>query len=228
MKKKIIALLPLKENSERIKNKNFKIFCGKPLFHWMLSTLIAIDEIDEIIINTDAPEKIMGYEISQNPKVFVRNRLKELCGDDVSMNKIINDDIKNIDADIYLMTHATNPLLKSKTIIGAINEYINNEMYGYDSLFSVNKFQSRFYDINCLPINHDPNILMQTQSLPPIFEENSNLYIFNADSFMKNSARIGISPKMYEISKIESVDIDNDVDWIIAESLCQFERSSIK
>ena len=94
------------------------------------------------------------------------------------MNRIIEDDLNNSNGKYYLMTHATNPFLKSSTITNAFREFkIEFQEKKCDSLFSVNKFQSRFFDKNHYPINHDPNLLIRTQDLDPIFEENSCFYL---------------------------------------------------
>jgi len=115
---KIVALLPMKANSERVKGKNFKSFHGKPLFKWVLNKLLQIDLIDKVIINTDAREIINSYNVFDNEKIIIRDRPKHLCGDFMSMNKVIQNDVENIEADAYLMTHTTNPLVSINSIIG--------------------------------------------------------------------------------------------------------------
>jgi len=216
-RKKIVALLPMKEKSERIIGKNFKTFSGKPLFLWILDSLQKIEAIDSIIINTDAQDSLLENGLIESERIVLRNRSEHLRGDHVSMNLIIEDDIKSIDSDLYLMTHTTNPLLTSKTISTAINLFLNQS--DHDSLFTVSKIQTRFYDENVIPINHDPNNLIRTQDLPTWYEENSCLYIFSKESFNKTNARIGSSPMMCPVSKNESVDIDDIDDWKIAESI---------
>ena len=159
----LVAILPMKANSERVKGKNFKMLNGKPLYKWVLDTLLSLKEIDLIIINTDAFELIKEFPYKSS-KILIRERRKELCGDFVSMNKIIKDDISNIDSKIYLMTHTTNPFLSTFTMSEAIKVFNNfNKKEKYDSLFSVNKVQTRFYSGNGTPINHDPNELIRTQ-----------------------------------------------------------------
>ena len=214
---KIVALLPLKENSERIKGKNFKNFAGQPLFHWILDSLKNISIIDKIIINTDAKETLLKHQFLESERLVLRDRPRHLRGDEVSMNLIIEDDVNAVDSDLYLMTHTTNPLLNSKTISDAIDKFVNQS--DYDSLFTANKVQTRFYNEDALPINHDPNNLIKTQDLPTWYEENSCLYIFSKNSFTKTKARIGSNPMMYPISKAESIDIDDIEDWDIAEAI---------
>ena len=212
--KKIVALLPMKANSERVKGKNFKIFNGKPLFRWTLDTLLAIKEIDEVIINTDARETLAENGLAETDRIIIRDRNPEICGDMVSMNLIIEDDVNNVDADIYLMTHTTNPLMTSKTVRGALDSFQERKNNGSaDSLFTVDKIQTRFYREDCSAVNHDPNNLLRTQDLEPWFEENSNLYIFTKEAFAKTNARIGAKPMMFETPKFESIDIDTPDDW---------------
>lgn len=217
---KIVALMPMKRHSERIKNKNFRQFAGKPLYRWMLEKLVAVDEIESVVINTDAADLIDVSQLANQDKVIIRQRKKELEGDFVSMNLILADDIEAVDADAYLMTHTTNPLLQVGTIKSSINKFYDVVSNGeYDSVFSVTKMQTRFYDKNVSAINHDPNILKRTQDLEPWFEENSCFYLFTKKSFEKTNARIGKTPYMFEIESLESVDIDEPADWIIAESI---------
>ena len=216
-KQKIVALLPMKANSERVKGKNFREFNGKPLFRWILDTLLSVDDIDCVIINTDAREILAKKGLVETDKIIIRDRKPEICGDMVSMNLIIEDDLQNVDADIYLMTHATNPLMTKNTVQTALNEFQDKSSHiEVDSLFTVNKIQTRFYREDCSTVNHDPDNLFRTQDLEPWFEENSNLYIFTKQSFAKANARIGTKPMMFESPKFESIDIDTLDDWNFA------------
>jgi CMP-N-acetylneuraminic acid synthetase len=215
MKKlKVVALLPMKANSTRVPGKNFKDFCGKPLFKWILDALLAVEEIDQVVINTDAKSILLENGLLESDRVLIRQRKKEICGDEVSMNVVLADDVENIDADIYLMTHTTNPLLSSDTISRAINQYKESLITRKaDSLFTVNKIQTRFYSEKCEAINHDPKNLIPTQNLEPWFEENSNLYLFNRQSFRSTDARIGSNPTMMVSPPLECSDIDTPDDW---------------
>jgi CMP-N-acetylneuraminic acid synthetase len=218
MIKKIVVLLPMKGNSERVPNKNLKIFNSKPLYHSIVNTLLESKYITDIIVNTDS-EKIKKNIKESFPQIKIIDRPKEIQGDFISMNKIIANDILKIDSDFFLQTHSTNPLLKVSTIDKAIEEFFKN-LKTYDSMFSVNTFQSRFFYKNNKPINHNPLELIRTQDLDPIYEENSNFYIFSRESFIKsNKNRIGMKPNLFPTDKIESIDIDDLNDFKIAESL---------
>lgn len=214
----VVALLPMKAHSERIPNKNFREFLGKPLFQWILDTLLSIEEISKIVINTDARSVLEKHGIGTSPKIIIRDRRIELCGDLVSMNRIIEDDIHAVASGIYIMTHTTNPILRAGTIKSAIQEYKQkNDSDGYDSLFTVNRFQTRFYRNDASPVNHNPQDLLRTQDLEPWYEENSNLYIFSKQSFRETNSRIGKKPILYEMPRWESVDIDDHEGWEVAE-----------
>lgn len=221
---KIIALVPVKGHSGRIKDKNFRKFNGRPLFKWIIDTLLSIREISKIVINTDAQDKFIKNGLLESPRILVRDRKPEICGDSVSMNVILADDIANVPADIYIMTHVTNPLLSADTILKALNTFIENKNKGTcDSLFTVNKYQSRFYRKDGIPVNHDPNNLRRTQDLEPLFEENSNLYIFTSHSFHKTNSRIGKKPMLFETPFFESVDIDDRNRWELAEMIAKMK-----
>jgi len=216
-KSRIVALLPMKANSERVKGKNFRDFCGKPLFRWILDTLLEVKEIDQVIINTDARQILADNGLTDTDRITIRDRKPEISGDMVSMNLVLADDVANVPADVYLMTHTTNPLLSADTIRKALAAFQEARAAGRaDSLFTVDKVQTRFYRADCSPVNHDPDKLIPTQHLEPWFEENSNLYLFTGDSFAKTNARIGKQPMMYEGPFFESIDIDTPADWDFA------------
>jgi CMP-N-acetylneuraminic acid synthetase len=222
---KVVALMPMKANSERVRGKNFRDFGGKPLFRWMLDTLKSVSEIDAVVINTDAREILAENGLIEGERVIIRDRCAEICGDFVSMNIIIDDDIQNIDADIYLMTHTTNPLLSKKSVEAAISKFKTALKSGEaDSLFTVNKVQERFYDADVNPLNHDPNNLIRTQDLKPWYQENSNLYLFTKESFSQTKARIGKKPMMLETAPFESTDIDTPDDWDLAEVMVEYYK----
>ena len=214
---RIVALLPMKANSERVKGKNFREFYGKPLFKWMLDTLLEVAEIDQVIINTDARHILAEHGLVDTNRVVIRDRKPEICGDLVSMNLVIEDDVENVEADIYLMTHTTNPLMSADTVRNAIKAFQEEKLSrNVDSLFTVDKIQTRFYRDDCSAVNHDPDNLIRTQDLEPWYEENSNLYIFTGESFKTTQARIGKHPMMYEGPQFESIDIDTPEGWNFA------------
>ena len=217
---KIVALMPLKAESQRVKNKNFRILGDKPLFHWVYDKLNNLSDVEKIIINTDAEEKKILDTLKDSSKLIIRKRASALIGHEISMNKILQDDIRDIKSSIYLMTHSTNPLISIRTIEQAIVKFKEILIEGkYDSLFSVTKVQERFYRGDGSPVNHNPKNLIQTQDLEPWFSENSNLYLFTSSSFNSTNARIGKYPYLFETSKTETIDIDTEDDWSIVNKM---------
>ena len=154
-----IALVPMKAHSERVTGKNFKNLAGKPLFRWILDTLIAVESIDQIVINTDAKDILDENGLVASDRVIIRERRPEICGDHVSMNLIIQDDLQATEADTYIMTHTTNPLLSSETVAKALDEFkAAKHSTRADSLFGVTKFQTRFYQQMVHPLIMTPII----------------------------------------------------------------------
>ena len=225
---KLVALLPMKAHSARVKSKNFRDIAGKPLFRWILDTLLAVKDIDKIVINTDAREILAENGLKDGDadgRVMIRDRKPEICGDFVSMNLVLEDDVRNVSSDAYFMTHTTNPLLEPQTIADMWSQYQAGVASGKkDSLFTVNKWQTRFYTPEGKPINHDPDNLIRTQDLDPYMEENSVGYFFSGASFLSTGARIGKNPILFETPPLESVDIDEPSDWYMAESLLMRKR----
>ena len=224
MTKRVVALLPMKANSERVKGKNFRDLAGKPLFKWILDELLAVDAIDQVVINTDARHILEENGLHESERVVIRNRKQELCGDLVSMNLILADDIDEIEADTYIMTHTTNPLISADTIRHGLNLFHNSP--DNDSLFTVNKIQTRFYRQDGSAVNHDPDNLIRTHDLEPWFEENSCLFYFTKDSFAKTNARIGDSPTMMVTPPLESLDIDEPHDWEMVAALAEYRKKN--
>jgi CMP-N-acetylneuraminic acid synthetase len=213
----IVALVPMRHHSQRVPGKNYRRLAGKPLFHYVIESLLAVSEINQIVVDTDS-EPIMDGLSNYFPQVKIINRPEHLRADDVPMNDILIHDTEQVQADFYLQTHSTNPLLKPQTVSRAIQLLITNYP-NCDSLFSVTRWQTRLYDQHGRAINHNPTELIQTQDLPPVYEENSCLYIFNRENLITKRHRIGDHPLMFEIDSDEAWDIDEELDFEICDFL---------
>lgn len=215
----MIAIIPMKERSERVPNKNVRGFNGKPLFCWIIESLLEAKTIDSIVVNTDSP--LIGDMVRERyPGVFVLYRPDYLKGDMVTGNALIKWTLSQLKGEHFLYTHSTNPLLKPETIDRAVELYLSNQAT-YDSLFGVTKHQFRLYRADGYPANHNPDELIRSQDLEPLYEDNSNLYIFSRGSFRRSGNRIGQRAYMFEVSKTESIDIDTEDDWKIAEAVAK-------
>lgn len=225
MKPRIVALVPMRHDSERVPGKNYRPFGDRELYHHIIDTLLDCELIDEVVINTDSP-RIMEGASEHFPQIRLIERPQELRDGTVPMNDVLLYDVTQVASDYYLQTHSTNPLLSSETITRAIGLFLDNYP-SYDSLFSVTRIETRLWDGQARAINHNPAILLRTQDLPPVYEENSCLYIFSRSTLEKQHNRIGERPLMFEIDPVEAWDIDDETDFRIAEFL-YCERMKVK
>lgn len=214
---KIVALVPMRHHSQRVPGKNYRLLAGKPLFHHIIEMLLAVPEISDVVVDTDS-EPVMEGLRDHFPQVIIINRLQKLRADDVPMNQILIHDTDQLPADFYLQTHSTNPLLKPETVSRAIQSFLA-AYPTYDSLFSVTRLQTRLYDKDGKAINHNPKELLQTQDLPPVYEENSCMYLFTRENLVAKQHRIGDHPLMFEIDAAEAWDIDEELDFAITDFL---------
>ncbi len=212
----LTALMPIKAHSERVKGKNVRSLCGRPLFHWMMDTLLDSQYVTRIVVNSDSDA--IGLEAERMGATYVR-RPEHLLGGTVRANPLIAWDLGQVEGEFFLQTHSTNPLLTPATVDRVIERFF--EPGDHDSLFTVNSFRTRFYWSSGQPINHELDRDLCSQDLPPIYEENSCLYLFSRDEFAKHGRRIGAHPLLFPIDPIEAVDIDEEYQWRIAEALMQ-------
>ncbi len=213
----IAALVPMRHHSQRVPGKNYRPLAGKPLYQHIIETLLAVSEITSIMVDTDSEPVMEG--LRQNfPQVKIIQRPENLRAPEIPMNEILAYDTAQIEADFYLQTHSTNPLLRAETVSAAIQKFL--AVYpAYDSMFSVTRWQTRLYDQLTRPLNHNPAILLQTQDLPPVYEENSCFYLFTRPNLLARRNRMGERPLMFEIPRLEAIDIDEESDFEIADLL---------
>jgi CMP-N-acetylneuraminic acid synthetase len=216
---KIVALVPMRHHSQRVPGKNFRPLAGKPLFHHIIGTLLACPEVSQVVVDTDSELVMQGLQ-QHFPSVSILERPEQLRGDAISMNEILIYDTSQVQGDFYLQTHTTNPLLRQSTISRAIHAFLDN-FPAYDSLFSVTRLQTRLYDQGGRAINHDPSVLLQTQDLPPVYEENSCIYVFTRQKLLSRRNRLGEHPFLFEMDASEAWDIDEELDFLITEFLMQ-------
>ncbi len=207
----------MRHDSRRVPAKNHRSFAGQPLYHHIIRALLDCPRLARIVIDTDS-DTILADAAKHFPMVTLLRRPAHLCDDKLPMNDVLLNTISQVEADFYLQTHSTNPLLRPGTIGAAIDRFLG-EHPAYDSLFSVTRVQSRLWDGLARAINHNPAILLRTQDLPPVYEENSCLYLFQRQTLERRHNRIGDRPMMFPIEKLEAMDIDEEHDFRIAELL---------
>ena len=216
MSDRIVALVPMRHDSERVPGKNYRPMAGVPLYRHIVTALLGCPDIDRIVIDTDSPT-IKADAAEQFPTVTVLDRPEHLRDGNIPMNDVLLNDVRQVPADLYLQTHSTNPLLRPSTIQRAIRDFRDHPEH--DSLFSVTRIQARLWSAENKPLNHDPAVLLRTQDLPPVFLENSCLYLFTRELLEGRGTRIGANPLLFEIAADEASDIDTEQDFRMVEAL---------
>jgi CMP-N-acetylneuraminic acid synthetase len=209
-----VAVVPMRHNSERVPGKNYRPLAGIPLYHHVVRTLSSVSEIDVIVIDTDS-DFIIDDCAESFPHVQVLLRPEHLRDGAIAMNDVLLNTLDQVDADIVLQTHSTNPFLKADTVSAALKLFsrLDREC---DSVFSVTRLQARLWDAATRPVNHDPSVLLRTQDLAPLFIENSCFFIFTPELLRERGNRIGVRPFMVEMAALEAVDIDTEEDFSLA------------
>ena len=217
---KVVAIIPIKEMSKRVKSKNFRSFCGEPLYRFFMKKLID-SPFDEIFIDTDSAEiseytREMGWGVIE--------RVPELVADSANGNHLLVSEAKMVNADIYFQLFITAPLLLPQTIHEAY-KIITSKME-YDSLFTATEIYSWFW-YNNKPVNYDPKVLPRSQDATPIVKETTGLYAIRREALLKHKCRIGENPYMLYVDEVEAMDIDTEQDFRIAEfAYSVFKESS--
>jgi len=210
----VVALLPMRGGSERVRNKNLRLLADRPLYTYMLDTLLDLDFCQEVFVDTDS-DAIEAAVRSTHPDVRVYRRPVSLGSGDTPMTDVILDFLGNFSFDRVLQVHSTSPFLCSSSLKSAYKVLRSDP--GCDSVFSVTSLQARLWTEELAPINHNPAFLERTQDLSPILLENSGFYLLNSDVIRATRNRIGRSPKAVRINTLEALDIDTEDDFNLAQ-----------
>lgn len=218
---KVTAVVPMKLNNRRLPQKNTKCFTnGKPLCYYILSTLLTVDEIDEVYVYCSNPE-IQGF-IPEGVKYLKRS--ESLDQDSTKINEVLSAFAYDVPSDVYVLSHATAPFISAQSIKTGIEGVLHN---GYDSAFSAKKLQEFIWK-DGKPFNYELSNIPRTQDLPAMFSETCGLYIYTREIIQNLGRRIGNNPLIIEISEIESIDIDEPEDFVIADAVYNYLFSGKK
>ncbi|WP_168123910.1 acylneuraminate cytidylyltransferase family protein [Paenibacillus sp. HB172176] len=217
---KIVGLVPIKLNSERLKNKNILPFeNGEPLIHYIQKTLLQVKGIDESYVYC-SDDVIKNYLIDG---IAYKKRETYLDDSKTPFNEVLFKFADEVIADYYVLTHSTAPFIKSESIERGIQTILDG---GYDSAVGVNRLYDFLWKDNA-PLNYNLNDIPRTQDLPLIYAETCGLYIYSRELIINQRRRIGDNPYFVELSKIESIDINDKDDFIIANAIFNESRISI-
>jgi CMP-N-acetylneuraminic acid synthetase len=209
---KTVALIPIKLWSERVPGKNIKLFFdGTPLMAFIQRACLSAKNIDETYIYC-SDERVKEYLLDG---VKFLKRPEWLDDNNVNSNDIIREFIKEVDADIYLETHATSPFTKPNTLNVVVEKVVSSE---FDSAFLAESLREFLWQ-DGKPLNFDPQHFPRTQDLIPIYAESSGAFVFTRTNFLKYDRRVGVNPYIHEIDSIEAVDIDYPIDFEIANAI---------
>ncbi len=218
---RIVAVVPMKLNNRRLPQKNTKPFTnGKPLCHYILSTLLTVEGVDDVYVYCSNPDI---QEFLPEGVKYLR-RSASLDQDTTKMNEVLRCFASDIAADIYVMTHTTAPFISKKSIEKGLKAVHSGE---YDSSFAAKKLQDFLWKDGS-PFNYELNNIPRTQDLPLLYEETSGFYIYKNEVITKLNRRIGDKPFIVEVGEIESVDIDEAEDFLIADAIYNHIFSKIE
>ena len=209
---KTVAIVPMKLNNRRLPQKNTKFFTnGKPLCHYILSTLLTVEGVNEVYVYCSNPDIQKFIPEGVN---YLR-RSESLDQDTTKMNEVLQCFAKDVPADIYVMTHTTAPFISKDSIEKGLKAVKSGE---YDSSFAAKRLQKFLWKDN-VPFNYELNNIPRTQDLPTLYEETSGFYIYRNNVMTRLKRRIGEKPFIVEVGEIESVDIDEAEDFAIADAI---------
>lgn len=220
VRKKVVAFVPLRANSKRIPGKNQIPLGGHPLAWWVCSALLKSDDIDEVYAFCSSKESMAGLPSG----VKYLERSGELDGDTIKGLQIYLSFVECVDADVYVLAHATSPFLREATISNAVRSVLHED---HDSAFTVMSAQT-FAWYQGQPLNYGLSNVVRTQELEPIYFETSALYVFEREVLTRHQRRIGFNPKMVVTTGSEAVDIDNPDDFELARAYVELGELSEK
>lgn len=210
---KRVAFVPIRLNSQRVVGKNLRELGGRPLLTHILDALAAAENIDEVYVYCSSPA-IKEY-LPEGVKFLQRDT--RLDSNETLGAEIYDAFTSEVDADIYILAHTTSPFIRTATIEEALRKV---EREGYDSAFSAKKEQS-FAWYEGQPLNYSLSHIPRTQDLEAVYVETSAFFIFRRDVWREQHRRIGDKPYIAVTDRIESIDIDNPDDFLLAEAIAK-------
>lgn len=212
-----IAFVPIKLNSERLRLKNIRPFTnGKPLIQYILDTLKRVEELSDIYVYCSSDE-VIEY-LPKGVKFIKRDSYYDLST--TSFNEVLWSFAELVDADTYLLTHATAPFISERSMRIGIGKVNSGE---YDSAFSVCEMQE-FLRKDGMPFNYDLMNIPRTQDLEKLYMETCGLYIFEKNLILNQKRRIGDRPYLISVSRIEACDINTEEDFYLADAIYNYRR----
>jgi CMP-N-acetylneuraminic acid synthetase len=226
----ISVFLPCRKGSQRVPKKNIKPFAGYKhgLIEIKLEQLINANLVDQIVLSTNDEEILEYADNLRCSKIVLHHRIDKLASNECSTDNLVSHAVSLIPKGDILWTHVTSPFLSSESYNQIINQYFLVLKEGYDSLMTTNIVKSFLWDEHG-PINYaySKEKWPRTQTLKPIHEVNSAVFLASAKIYLSNNDRIGSRPFLYALNKIEGFDIDWEEDFKIAEAMVDYGVASV-
>lgn len=210
---KTVALVPIKLHSQRLPNKNILPLGGHPLCWHIVNTLLQVRSIDEVYVYCSDP--VVKQYLPEGAIYLQRD--KRLDGDSVKGSDIYESFIRQVDADVYVLSHATSPFILSSSVENALVQVLSGD---HDSAFSAERIQT-FAWYQGRPLNYDLEDVPRTQDIEPVWIETSAFFIFRKEIFTEHHRRIGFTPYIQEVSGMEAIDIDERKDYDLAVKMAE-------
>jgi CMP-N-acetylneuraminic acid synthetase len=208
---KIVAIVPVKLNNERLPGKNTKLLGNTPLIQYILNTLLQVHNIEEIFVYcSDA--SIKSY-LPSEVKFLRRDQSLDLPTS--NFNRIFESFLTVVNAEIYVYAHATAPFITPETVHDCLTHV---ESGNYDSAFTASEIQDYLW-FEGKPLNFDATNLPRSQDLPPIYRETSGIYVFTKKQYLQTHRRIGNKPYIKNVSPKEAIDINTFEDFELAQMI---------
>ena len=203
---KIVAVIPARAGSKGVPNKNIRLLNGKPLIYYSLKNACESKYITDIIVTTDSKEVEI---IAKQMGVKVKWREERLCGDEVTLDSVIYDAIKDIDCDYVITMQPTSPTLKSVTLDNAIAQTIE---HNFETVISgLNKPHLSWKSNQDGTKYPDYSERVNRQYLPDHYLE-TGAFVISKREIVTVDSRIGENVDIFVLNEDESVDIDNFAD----------------
>lgn len=213
---KVVAFVPIRLNSQRVEGKNLRSLGGEPLLCHILRTLCRVEAIDEVYVYC-SDEAVRPY-LPEGVRFL--HRSPQLDRNETLGREIYDAFTAEIDADIYVLAHATSPFIRSETIAAALHKVTAE---GYDSAFSAERLQT-FAWFKGEPLNYSLEAIPRTQEIEPVFVETSAFFIFRREVWCGLHQRIGRRPYTAVVDRIEGIDIDYPEDFALAEVIARSRK----
>lgn len=219
----ITAIIPVREGSRRLKNKNIAPFAGTNLLINKINQLKQVDAITNIVVSSDS-DLMLAMASSQG--VLTHKRAPEFCDEKTkTFGEVVAHICENVPGDDILWATCTAPLVFPRHYKEAIKLYHEALEQGYDSLVSMEKFKRYLWDDNG-PVNYELGIKhVPSQQLPPLYFVTDGILLAPREKMIEWKYFHGHNPYRYILDKRTSIDIDDGLDSACARAWLDMDES---